>query len=447
MAKTMTLRVVKAISLLGSTQGLNMACSIVRMKILSILVGPAGVGLMGALSQSADLIGNLTQLNIRTSAVPQLAAAPADRFNSILICVRRYGRLLGCLGMVVMFLLAPMLSEFIFGTTAYAWAYRIVSVSLLLQALQGTELIVLQATSRYKPIAASGLFTAVCGLLLAVPLYWFMRDDGIAPAIVGYSVFAWLGAMWFTRRHRVVGPKPRWGESLRLGRGFIIVGALLTVTSLTSDGVNYVFMAAVRYLGGEHALGIFQGGYTLVWRYTSIFFMAFSMEFYPRLAKVIGRRSHSSLLVSHQAIVSTWMMLPCCAAVIILAPWLLRLFFSNDFLGATPYVVWGMVAMCIRPLSLTVSYSFLAAGRNRVYCLTEILSALSGLLLNIAGFYLDGFRGLGLAAVAWMAADATIVLTAARFSGAPTPSRRAVLTTLFAFALLAVLGFAMVKVC
>lgn len=440
MAKTMTLRVVKAISLLGSTQGLNMVCSVVRMKILSMLVGPAGVGLMGALSQSADLIGNLTQLNIRTSAVPRLAAAPPDRFNQILVCVRRYGRLLGCVGMAVMFLLAPLLSEFTFGSSVYAWAYRIVSVSLLLQALQGSELIVLQATSRYKPIAASGLFTAVCGLLLAVPLYWFMRADGIAPAIVGYSVFAWLGAMWFTRRHRVSGPKPRWSESLRFGRGFIIVGAMLTVTSLTSDGVNFLFMAAVRYLGGEQVLGVFQGGYTLVWRYTSIFFMAFSMEFYPRLVKVIGRRRHSSLLVSHQAIVATWMMLPCCAVVILLAPWLIRLFFSTDFLGATPYIVWGMVAMCMRPLSLTVSYAFLASGRNRIYCLTEILSALSGLLLNLAGFYLGGFLGLGLAAVAWMAADTTIVLIAAHLSGAPMPSRRAVLTSLFSVVMLAVIA-------
>lgn len=440
MAKALTARVVKAITLLGSTQGFNMVCNVARMKILSLLAGPAGVGLMGALTQASDLIGNLTQLNVRTSAVPHLAGAPPEKFNSILTCVRRYGRLLGCIGMALMFLLAPWLSIFTFGSTEFAWAYRLVSVSILMQALQGSELVVLQATGRYKPIATSGLFTAVSGLLLAVPLYWFLREDGIAPSIVGYAVFAWLGAMWFTRKYRHTGPKPAWGESLKLGRGFIIVGALLTVTSLIGDLENFVFIAIIRYLGGEDTLGVFQSGYILVWRYTSIFFMAFSMEFYPRIIKVINRKRHVKLLITHQSIVSTWMMLPCSAAVILLAPWLIRLLFSSEFLAAQPYVVWGMVAMCLRPATMAISYSFLASGRNKTYCLTEIISGLFGLALNTLAFYFWGFTGLGLSSVVWMAAELGIMLAAARLSDSPLPAPRALATTFATTGALALLA-------
>ncbi|MCM1309934.1 MAG: oligosaccharide flippase family protein [Bacteroides sp.] len=440
MAKALTQRVVKSITLLGSTQGLNMVCSVVRMKILAILVGPAGVGLMGALTQAGDLIAGVSQLNIRTSAVPKLASAPPETFNSILISVRRYSRVLGCIGMLLMFLLAPWLSTFTFGSAAYAWAYRIVSFSLLFQALQGSELIVLQATGRYKPIATNGLITAVCGLALAVVFYWFLRADGIAPSIVGYALFAWLGAMWFTRHHRITGAKPSWGQSLKVGSGFIAVGVLLTVTSFTTEGVNFLFLAIVRRLSGSDTLGVYQSGYTLVWRYTAIFFTAFSMEFYPRLIKVINRRRHSSLLISHQAIVSTWMMTPCSAAIAILAPWLIPLLFSSDFFAALPYVMWGMVAMTIRPLSITMSYSFLAAGRNKMYALTEILSALTGLVINTVGYYFGGFAGLGLAAVAWMTIDVCIMLTAARLSNSPMPSRRACLTTVAAALLLVTLN-------
>lgn len=436
MAKTLTRRVVKAITLLGSTQGLNMLCNVVRMKILSMLVGPAGVGLMGALTQASDLIGNLTQLNVRTSAVPQLASAPPDRFNEMLLSTRRCSLLLGVVGMVLMFLLAPWLSSFTFGSAEYAWAYRFVSVTLLLKAAQGAELIVLQSTGRYKPIASSGLFTAVAGLLLAVPLYWFLREDGIAPSIVGYGVFTWLGAVWFTRRYRVSGKTVSWCQSLRQGRGFIIVGALLTVTSLAGDMVNFVFLAVVRAIGGDDTLGVFQAGYTLVWRYTSIFFMAFSMEFYPRLIKVITRRRHASLLISHQTIVSSWMMFPCSAAIILLAPWVIRLFFSDGFLPAQPYVEWGMVAMSLRPASMTMSYSFLAASKNKVYCLTEVLSCLIGLIFNTVGFYFYGFAGLGVATVAWMLVELAVMLLAGRLSSSPLPSSRSLLTTLFLAAIL-----------
>lgn len=424
MAKALTARVVKAITMLGSTQGLTMVCSVVRMKILSLLVGPLGVGLMGALTQAADLVSNLTQLNIRTTAVPQLATASPGQFNAILICVRRYGRLLGCVGTGLMFILAPWMSQFTFGTDSYAWAYRIVALSLLFQALQGAELIVLQATSRYRPIAASGLFTAVTGLLIAVALYYGLREDGVAPSIVGYSIFAWLGAMWFTRRHRVSGPRPPWRDSLALGRGFIAVGLLMTLTSLATDGVNFIFMAIVRASGSD-ALGLYQAGYQLVWRYTGLLFISFAMEFYPRLSKASANRRHSSLLLTHQSIVTTLMLAPCAALGIILAPLLIRLLYSESFLPVVPYVTWGMAAMAFRPLSLALSYSFLAAGRGRVFCLTEVISSLTGLACNTLGLSLGGFAGLGIALILWLAIDLAIMLIAARIAGAAQPRTRA----------------------
>lgn len=430
MAKTLTARVLKATSLLGSTQGVNMLCSIVRNKVLAVLVGPVGVGLFGAVSQAADMIGNFTQLNIRTSAVPALSAASAGRFDEMLISVRRCGRLLGVVGMVLMFLLAPLLSEAIYHSGEYTWAFRITSVSLLFVALQGSELVVLQATSRYKPIAASGLFTALTGMPLAVALYFWLGIDGIAPGIVAYSVLAFAGSRWFTRHHRPAGPKPSWRRSLSLGYGFVKAGILLTLTSLATYGVGYFFMAFMR--GNGEMLGLYQAGYKMVWSYTGVFFVAFSMEFYPRLSKTVHNNRHVSLLISHQAIISSAVLAVGAAAIVALTPWLMPLLYSGDFTGGDDYVRWGMVGMAFRPLSMAMSYSFLASGRSGVYCATEVISALCGLALNVAGYRMAGFLGLGVATALWMFLELFIMLVAALFSRAPLPRPRALLLALAA---------------
>ncbi len=431
MAKTLTARVLKATSLLGSTQGVNLLCSIVRTKMLAYLLGPVGVALFGALGQASDMIGKFTQMDIRTSAVPSLATAPADGFDAMLVSVRRYSRLMGLFGAAIMFALAPWLSEFTFGSNDFSWAYRITAISLLFVALQGSELIVLQATSRYKPIAASGLFTALTGMPIAIGLYWWLGMDGIAPGIVAYSVMAWIGAVWFTRNVRTSGPLPGWGRSLRTGSKFVKVGMLLTLSSLAIDGVNFLIMAFIGH-NGEVELGIYQSGYKVVWSYTAVFFMAFSMEFYPRLSKAIHNRRHASLLITHQAIVSCGILALGSVAIVGVASWLLPLLYTGDFLGAVPYVRWGMVGMALRPLSLAMSYSFLAGGHSRVYCLTEVLSALCGLVANVVGYRLAGFLGLGLATVVWMLLDLSIMLVAARLSGCPMPRRRALAVALLA---------------
>lgn len=434
MAKALTARVVKSISLLGSTQGLNMVCTVVRLKVLSVLVGPAGVGLMGALTQSAEMIGNFSQLNIRTTAVRDLASAPRGRFDATLTAVRRYGRLLGAVGAALMFLLAPLLAEFTFPGGGMAWAYRIAAASVLFQALQGSELVVLQATSNYRQIAASSLLTAVVGLLIAVPLYWFLRLDGVAPSIVAYSVVAWLGAMWFSRRFRPQGVRSPWRASLVEGRGFIALGVVLTITALGSDLVNFLFMA---FMGrkGETELGLFQAGYTMVWRYAAVFFTAFSLEFYPRLSRLGRTPGRMRPLLTHQSIITTLMLLPCALLVIALAPWIIRLIYSGEFMGVRPYLMWGMAATMVRPFTSTVSYAFLAAGRGRVYALTELTSVAVGLGLNIGGYTLGGFDGLGLAMVVWMTVEALIVGFVARRNGLPVPGRRALLITAASLAL------------
>jgi PST family polysaccharide transporter len=77
MAKEITQRVLKATTMLGSTQMLSMLCSVVRNKLLSLWVGALGVGLVGIYFSALELVGQLTQLNVRTSAVRDLASAPA----------------------------------------------------------------------------------------------------------------------------------------------------------------------------------------------------------------------------------------------------------------------------------------------------------------------------------------------------------------------------------
>lgn len=430
MAKALTARVLKATSLIGSTHGINMVCSVVRMKILALLVGPAGVGLFGALSQAADMIGNFTQLNIRTSAVAPLSSASPERFRPLLLSVRRYSRILGLLGMVLMFALAPYIAEFTFGDREFAWAYRIASLSIFFVALQGAELIYLQSTQRYKPIAASGLFTALTGLPVAIALYWLLRINGIAPGLVFYSAVAFVGAWWFSRRpSTALAVVPResipWRESLRLGFPFLRTGLMLTLMSLATEGVNFLFMAFMGH-EGDTVLGLYQAGYKMVWNYTAVFFMSFTVEFYPRISKTIHNRRHASLIISHQAIITSVILILGSSAICALSPWLMPLLYSGKFSGAIPYVMWGMVAMAFRPLSVTMSYSFLAASRTKVYCATEVLSAIFGLGLNVCGYSIGGFLGLGLGTVAWMAMDLTIMLVAARLSGAPLPKFRAI---------------------
>ncbi len=442
MAKTLTARVVKAISLLGSSQMLNMFCGMVRGKLLSIIIGPFGVGLMGVLNQTIELVANITQLNIRTSAVRDLAIIPPDRRGETIGIVRRVSRALGWLGLLLMFAFAPLISRLTLDTADYANAFRIAAAALLLQAMQGSEQIVLQAEGKIKEIASSSLITAISGLLMAVPLYWFFKADGIAPSIVGYGLLGWMISAWYTRGYRSSGAASlSLRECFVRSRSFIVTGFYLMVVSIIANIVSLAFLAVVkRHMGGVE-LGLYQAGNTMLVRYVGVFFVALTMEFYPRISAAASRPRYARLLMTHQSNICTALFFPCAVAAMLLAPWLVKLLYDSDFLPMTPYFVYGLAGMMFRPASMVLSYGLLAVNRMKAFLFTEILSSVIGFSLCVAGFLTYGWVGLGVASVIWYLIDILTIYTTCRVIGSPTFPLRSLLFSIACAAILFLLAF------
>ena len=415
MAKALNLRVLKATTLLGSTQLFGMLCSVVRIKLLSLWVWPLGVGLAGLFGQAQDMVGNLTQLNVRTSAVRDLAATADDERRRLMAgAVRRVSATLGLLGALIMLLGAPLISLWAFGSGEWTWCFRVLSLSVFCMAMQGGETVILQAEGRFKSIGAAGLATAVIGLAIAAPLFWFLRANGVVFSLLGYSAASWGVARWMTRGIRA--RSPGWRESWRMSAGFIRVGVFLTAGMILGDVIGFVTLAFMERQGDE-VLSLYQAGYLMIWRYVGLLFASLSFEFYPRLSRACTSARRMGVLMSHESLLITAIYLPCASLAVALAPQIIRLLYSSNYLGVLPYFIWGMVGMAFRPLALVAAFGILSRARGFLYVLTEALSAAFGLLATIGGYYWWGFTGVGVGLIFWMMADVVVGLAACRLKG------------------------------
>lgn len=430
MAKTLTARVLKSISVLGSTQMFNMLCSVVRMKMLALWIGPIGVGIMGMFMQSLEFVSTLTQLNIRTSAVRDVAVQPKGLRGETIGIVRRVSRVLGILGLLLMFIFAPFFSRFSFGSEDFSWGFRILSAALLLQALQGSELVVLQAEGRFKQIASAGMWSAVIGLAVSLIMFKALGVKGLACVIVAYSLINWLFTAYYTRSFPSGAASLSLGECFRRSRKFIEMGFYLVISGLVASAVSYGFMVIVRKNMGETDLGLYQAGNTMLIRYVGVFFTAISFEFYPRLSAVSNRPRYSSLIMTHQAKVCSLLFFPCAVAAMLLAPWLIRLLYNEEFLPMSPYFLFGMIGMMMRPASMVLSFGFLASSKTRPYLLTEVTSSLVGFALNVGGYLLGGWIGLGIATAIWYLFDLLIIYIVCRLTSTPVYPVRTLLMVL-----------------
>ena len=53
----------------GGTQMLTIICSIVRNKLVSVWLGPSGMGLFGLYNSAIDMINVFSNMGLRTSSV------------------------------------------------------------------------------------------------------------------------------------------------------------------------------------------------------------------------------------------------------------------------------------------------------------------------------------------------------------------------------------------
>jgi O-antigen/teichoic acid export membrane protein len=107
-------QIFKATSLFGGVQVFNIIIGIVRVKFVAVLLGTAGVGIMGLLNAPLELIVSLTGLGIAFSAVRDISEANGSgdqsRIAKTITTLRRWSWFTGFLGAVVTVSFAPLLS-------------------------------------------------------------------------------------------------------------------------------------------------------------------------------------------------------------------------------------------------------------------------------------------------------------------------------------------------
>src|SRR3954453_11711052 len=68
-------QILRSSSIIGGAQVANFAIGLVRVKLIAMLLGPTGVGLIGLYTSTIGLVGTLSSLGVGSSAVREIALA------------------------------------------------------------------------------------------------------------------------------------------------------------------------------------------------------------------------------------------------------------------------------------------------------------------------------------------------------------------------------------
>jgi enterobacterial common antigen flippase len=427
-------QILESSALIGSSSLVNAALSIVRAKAMALLVGPAGVGLMGALTAIFDLTRCVAELGINNSGVRQIAqsagSADQQRVARTAHVLRRTALALGIIGAIALAALSIPVARLTFGEGAHAGAVALLGLAVLFRLTSDGQGALLQGLRRIREIAAVGALAAILGTLATVLLVAWLGMDGIALSIIAMAAISLILSWWASRTIAV----PRVGMSLAETRaevrGLLSMGLAFMGSALLTIGAAYLVRMIIVRTDSLYAAGLYQAAFAIGGLYVSFVLQAMATDFYPRLVAAADDNALCNRLVNEQALVSLLLAATGVIATLTFAPLALSLMYSREFAAADELLRWICLGMALRVLTWPLGYVLIAKGKQALFVGADLIWSVVCVTLTWFCVNEFGLRGAGIAYFSSYAIHLAVLYPVCRrlsgFRWSPTTLRVAV---------------------
>lgn len=407
--------ILKYTGIFGGVQGLNIVVSLVRNKLVAVILGPNGMGLASLFNTTVNFVSQATNFGISFAAVKHVSElfeqGDEAAITHFIKVVRAWSLLTALLGMLICVVAGPLLSHYTFAWGNHTLHFVLLAPAVGLIAITGGETAILKGARQLRSLAVIQIYNVLAALFISIPIYYWFNQTGIVPVIVLMA----LTSMLLTIRHsyrlyplRLRGSKDILGEGMamvRLGVAFVVAGVL-------GSGAEMLIRSYLNVVTGDlDVVGLYNAGYMLTITYAGMVFSAMESDYFPRLSSVNNDVMATNLMVNRQIEVSLLIVSPMLAILIIALPLLIPLLFSSKFLPMVGMAQIAVFAMYIKSVSLPVSYLTLAKGDSMGYMVLEAVYDVVLVLLIVIGYRQWGLFGTGVALSLSYVFDILLVVT------------------------------------
>ena len=405
--------VLKYTGVFGGVQGVGILVGIIRNKLVAMILGPTGMGLVSLFNSTINLLSNSTNLGISMSAVKNISEAydkgDKDKLRHSVKMIRSWCLLTALLGMFVCIVCSPLLSRWTFGWGDHTLHFVLLSCVVGMMAVTGGELAILKGTRCLRKLATISVYNILAALFTSVPLYYFFGEAAIVPSLIVMAFTQMLLTISYSYKLyplRVSRDRHLLGEGMsmvRLGVAFVMAGIL-------GSGAEFVIRSYLSYNSSLETVGLYSAGYMMTITYASMVFSAMETDFFPRLSACKGGITTTNTIVNRQIEVSFLLMAPMLVFFLIALPILLPLLYTGQFTGVIGMMQVMVFAIYLRALKLPIAYLPLAKGDSWSYLLLEAIYDVVIVVLVILAFNRWGLLGCGVAMVVASVIDFVVLL-------------------------------------
>lgn len=404
--------ILRASSISGLASVVNAAANLAKFKAAAVLLGPAGVGLIGVYQNLVQTAATVSALGMEAAGTRRVAQAQAEGSAAQMLRIRS-ALIVGSLGLAVIGTMAfwlgsPWIAELILGDRTQGKVISWLCVGVGMTVAATAPLTLLTGMRRIADVAkvqaVTGVVAAAGGI---VSLRLWGTDGMLALILLAPLVSLIVGYCYLWRVERLAPDtsyRSRWSDLPQEWRAMAWLGIAFMISGVVTTAGHLAVRALVQRDLNAEALGYFQASWAIGNTYLGFVLAAMGTDFFPRLTNAVADPTQARKLVNEQTEVALLLCAPALLAVMGFAPFLIRVLYSAEFEPAADILRWQIFGDVLKVISWPLGFLLLASGAGRTFIATEtaataVFVGLTAVALPIAGVTATGIAFLGLYAV------------------------------------------------
>jgi O-antigen/teichoic acid export membrane protein len=397
---------IKGVLKTGSGVAANLLIGMATIKVMALILGPAGTGLYSLIRQSAFTFASLGAGG-QTALVQGVASKVGVKRDSYVRSVFWLFVLAALISLVLIQTFAPAMAELVFGknNSENVQLMRWIALPVILMhayiflkgVLNGYRAIGrLALIEMIGPLITLMLVYPVCVLVgegYALAFVWILSAAQlmmISMSLLTLRKQGWLPALIVNPRILI--------ERTDL-RYFVTISGTTFLTGVIGTATILSVRAMIAGTNGLTQAGMFDLAWSLSGSYVALILASFGTYYAPTLSQAIDN-TERAMLIRRVIRLSTLLMIPLIVTVVVLKPMVVGLLYSREYMPSLEIVKWMLIGDYLKITCWVLAIPVIVNSDMKIYFWTETFWYLS--FLSLAAYstvYLGELQGIGIAFV------------------------------------------------
>jgi enterobacterial common antigen flippase len=361
----------------GGSNGVQYLAGFIQIKVIAILLGPSGIGLISLYRSIFTIIATIAAFGINRSSVREIAKASAiddkQGISKINLTLKRLCWVTGVFGWIGTMLLSGLISEWVFQSPDYSKIITLLGVIALITIIRNGHFSLLQGMRRINDLARINIGSALINMVVSVFLYLWLGEQGIVPVLISTAIITLLISWWFTRQIELPVIKLTTKEMFSNSKILLRLGFAFLISSLIMTSSDVVIKSMIIREFGLDEVGYYQAAWSISGLFAGFILGSMGMDYYPRLTGVIDNRFSAIKCVNEQTEIGILMAVPILVSTIVFSSSILQLLYSSEFTRSDELLVYFAIGVFGRIVGWPMGFIMLATSSSKLYMFTEVL--------------------------------------------------------------------------